>query len=136
MKVQAYLSFEGRCEEAIEFYKKAVGAQVETLTRFAESPDQSMIPPGAEQKVMHSELRIGETNIFATDGMCAGAAGFKGASIALIGLTEDEARRYYEALSEGGQAGMPLSRTFFSPAFGMLTDKFGVPWMVVAEDQA
>jgi PhnB protein len=133
MLIQPYLFFDGRCEEAVEFYKKTLGAKVEMLMRFSESPDPpapGMVPPGSENKVMHCHLRIGDSAILASDGHCQGKAAFQGFSLSITIPSEAEADRIFNALVEGGQVQMPLSKTFFSPRFGMLTDKFGVGWMV------
>jgi PhnB protein len=138
MKVQSYLSFEGRCEEAIGFYKKALGAEVNVLMRFKDSPDPSTCS-GVEdiaEKVMHACLRIGETDVMLSDGMCSGeraAAGFQGFSLALSAADAAEADRLFTAVGEGGQVQMPLGPTFFSPSFGVVTDRFGVSWMVVVQ---
>ncbi|MGB7075556.1 MAG: VOC family protein [Xanthobacteraceae bacterium] len=131
MKVQPYLSFAGRCDEAIEFYKKAIGAKVEMLMRFKEAPDQSMVSPGNADKVMHAALRAGDTMLLMSDGRCTGDANFHGIALALSVATEVDADRIFGALSEGGKVNMPLTKTFFSPRFGMLADKFGVGWMVL-----
>ena len=138
MKVQPYLFFDGRCEEAIEFYKRALGAEVLMLMRFRESPDPpppGMIPPGSEDKVMHACLRIGETEVMASDGRCGGRPAFQGVSLSLSVPSEAEADRLFNALGEGGQVQMPIGKTFFSPRFGMVADRFGVSWMVVATPQ-
>ena len=136
MLVQPYLSFNGRCEEAIEFYRKAVGAEVVMMMRFKESPEPpppGMVPPGSENKIMHSSLRIGDSTVMATDGGCQGDVNFQGFSLSLTVPSEAEADRVFAALAEGGQVRMPLTKTFFSPRFGMLADRFGVGWMVIAE---
>lgn len=134
MHLQPYLFFDGRCEEAMEFYRTALGAEVTRLLRFKDSPEPpqpGMIPPGAENKVMHASFRIGDTTVMASDGRCLGQATFKGFSLSLIVSDEAEAKRLYSALSDGGQVQMPLGKTFFSPAFGMVADRFGVSWMVL-----
>jgi PhnB protein len=135
MLVQPYLFFEGCCEEAIEFYKRAVGAEVLMLMRFRESPappPPGAIPPGSDDKVMHACLRIGETQVMASDGGCdAGARGFHGFSLSLSVADEAAADRIFAALAEGGEVRMPMGRTFFSPRFGMLTHRFRVGWMVI-----
>ncbi len=134
MQVQPYLFFEGRCEEALGFYRGALGAEVTALMRFRESPDPpppGMVPPGSEDKVMHASLRIGETEVMASDGRCAGQPMFRGVSLSLSVPSEAEADRLFAALAEGGQVQMPIGRTFFSPRFGMLADRFGVGWMVI-----
>ena len=132
MQVQPYLSFEGRCEEAIEFYKTAVGAEVEMLMRFKDHPEPrppEMTAPG--DKVMHAALRVGDTRLLASDGRCAGHGGFNGFSLTLSLEDDTDAARKFSALGEGGQVIMPLGKTFFASSFGMLTDRFGVTWMVL-----
>ena len=130
--IQPYLMFGGRCEEALEFYRSALGAQVDMLLRFSESPDPTppgMLPPGFENKVMHASFRIAGNVIMASDG-CEVGTQFKGFSLSISVATEAEADRYFAALSDGGQVQMPLTKTFWSPRFGMLTDRFGIAWMV------
>jgi PhnB protein len=134
MKVDPYLNFEGRCEEALEFYKKAVGAKVEMMMRCKEAPDPGQIKPGLEDKILHSSFKVGDSTIMATDGYNQNKTNFAGISLALSAKNESEAKRLFDALADGGQVKMQLTKTFFSPAFGMLADKFGVPWMVVARD--
>ena len=134
MQAQPYLFFDGRCEEAIEFYKSKLGAKVEMLMRFKDSPEPAqpgMVPPGAENKVMHSCFRIGDTAVMASDGRCMGKPSFQGFSLSITAPNEAEAERLFAALGEGGQVQMPLTKTFFSPRFGMVGDRFGVSWMVV-----
>jgi len=130
MLVQPYLNFDGRCDEALEFYKKAIGAKVGMLMRFKDAPDQCMISPGSENKVMHSSFQVGETTIMASDGRCTGRANFHGIALSITANSEAEADKLFGGLAEGGQVNMPLSKTFFSPKFGMLSDKFGVGWMI------
>jgi PhnB protein len=130
MQVQPYLSFEGRCEEAINFYKTAIGAEVIMMMRFKEAPDQSMMTPGIGEKIMHASLRIGDTAVSASDGRCMGKAIFQGISLSLTAGTDAEAKRLFDALSNGGQVQMPLAKTFFATSFGIVADKFGVAWMV------
>ena len=137
MTVQTYLFFEGRTEEAIEFYRSAVGATNVQLMRNKESPEPSppgMLPPGSENKIMHASFRIGDTLIMASDGRCQGKASFQGFSLALTAKSEAEAEKLFGALANGGQVQMPLTKTFFSPKFGMLNDRFGVAWMVLVDD--
>lgn len=133
MKVQPYLSFEGRCDEAIEFYKKAIGAKVEMLMRFKEAPDQSVTSPGNADKVMHAALRAGDAMLLMSDGRCTGSMNFHGIALALSVPADADAERVFGALSEGGRVNMPLQKTFFSSRFGMLADKFGVGWMVLVQ---
>ena len=131
MNVQAYLTFGGRCEEALEFYKKSLGAEVTALMRWKESPDAAMKPPpGYEEKIMHANFRIGETQLMADDGLGGKAAQFKGMTLAIEAADDAEAKRVFTALGQGGNVSMPLMKTFWTSSFGMLTDKFGVPWMV------
>ena len=133
-QVQPYLFFDGRCEEAIEFYKSALGAKVDMLMRFKDSPEpvpSSMCAPGSENKVMHSAFRIGDTLVMASDGMAGGKPEFKGFSLSVNAADEKEADRLFAALGKGGQVQMPLGKTFFSPRFGMVADRFGVGWMVI-----
>ncbi len=130
MQAQPYLFFDGRCEEAVEFYRKTLGAEVTMLMRFKDSPDPGMIPPGAEGKVMHASLRIGETTVLASDGRCLGRPTFEGFSLSLTVPDDAEAERLFAALLHGGQVQMPLTTTFFASRFGMLADRFGVSWMI------
>ncbi len=134
MQVQPYLFFDGSCEEAIEFYRTTLGAEVAMLMRFRDCPDPpapGMVPPGAENKVMHSELRIGDSTVMASDGRCQGKPDFQGFSLSLAAANEAEAHRLFAALAEGGQVRMPLAKTFFSPCFGIVADRFGVSWMII-----
>jgi PhnB protein len=134
MQVQPYLFFEGRCEEAVELYRRVLGAEVTMLMRFKDSPEPpapGMVPPGAGDKVMHMSLRIGETTIMASDGRCLGQPGFQGFSLSLSVPDIAEAERVFAALGDGGQVQMPLAKTFFSPRFGMVADRFGVSWMII-----
>lgn len=134
MQVQPYLSFNGRCEEALAFYKQAIGAEVLCMMRFKENPDPQYNPAGMEEKIMHSSFRIGDSQLMASDGMCTGqAAKFDGISLSLSAKSVDQAKKYFNALADGGQVQMPLTETFFSPGFGLVADKFGVTWMVVVE---
>lgn len=131
MQVQPYLNFDGRCEEAIEFYRKALGAEVAALMRFGESPEPCPgMPPGTEKKVMHSMFRVGETMVMASDCHCKGQPKFEGISLALSPKTVDAAEKLFKGLSDGGAVQLPLGKTFWSPAFGVVTDKFGVSWMI------
>lgn len=143
MAVQPYLFFDGKCEEALEFYKKALDAKVDMMMRFKENPE----PPkagdpgcaGPEQtaamaeKIMHASFKVGDALVMASDGMCQGKPAFQGVSLALTVKTEAEADKRFAALAEGGQVQMPLGKTFFSPKFGVVADKFGVSWMVIVD---
>jgi PhnB protein len=137
MQVQPYLFFDGRTEEAIEFYTKALGAKVEMVMRYKEAPEApppGMVPPGSENKVMHSSFRIGDTSVMASDGNCTGKPTFNGFSLSITVANEGEADRVFAALGDGGKVQMPLAKTFFSPKFGMVADRFGVAWMVIVHD--
>lgn len=131
MQVEPYLFFEGNCEEALEFYHQTLGAEVTALMRYQESPDPEMIRPGTENKVMHANLRIGNSTLMASDGLCGGHPVFRGFSLSLSLTNEAEAKRLFAALAEGGKVEMPLAKTFWSPCFGMVTDRFGVSWMII-----
>jgi PhnB protein len=133
MRVEPYLFFNGRCEEAVEFYKKALGAEVAMLMRFKDSPEPhapGMLPPGSENKVMHVSFRVGDTTVMASDGFCKGQTDFQGFSLSLTVPHEADADRIFGGLADGGQVQMPLGKTFWSPRFGMVTDRFGLGWMV------
>jgi PhnB protein len=129
--VQSYLFFDGRCEEALQYYRQALGAEVEMLMRFKDSPEPAQCGSGSGDKVMHASFRIGGTTVMASDGRCEGKPNFQGFALALSVPTEAEADRRFGALAKGGQVQMPLAKTFFSPRFGMVTDRFGVMWMVI-----
>ncbi|MEO8040580.1 MAG: VOC family protein [Betaproteobacteria bacterium] len=134
MLVQPYLFFEGRCEEAIDFYVRTLGAKVEMMMRFSESPEPvspGMVPPGSENKIMHASFRIGDTVVMGSDGGCSGKQTFGGFSLSLTVPNGAEAQSRFAALAEGGEIRMPLTKTFFSSHFGMLADRFGVGWMVM-----
>jgi PhnB protein len=131
MNVQSYLSFEGRAEEAIEFYKGAVDAKVDMMMRFKEAPEQSMVTPESRDKVMHAAIKIGDTQILLSDGQCTGKAAFSGIALALSADSPAEADKLFNALSKGGKVTMPMTETFFANRFGMCSDKFGVGWMVI-----
>jgi PhnB protein len=128
--VEPYLFFDGRCEEAIEFYRKTLGAEVAMLMRFKDSPDPTMCAPGTQDKVMHARLVIGQSVVLASDGRCTGRPNLAGFSLSLTVATVAEAERLFAVLADGGIVQMPLTKTFYSPSFGMLTDRFGVGWMV------
>lgn len=130
--LQPYLFFGGRCDEALEFYRTALGANVEFLMRYKESPEPpppGMLPAGFENKVMHATFHIGKNTLMASDG-CGDAINFNGFSLSLAVPTEAEAKQAFASLSDGGKVGMPLGKTFWSPCFGMVTDRFGLGWMI------
>jgi len=134
MQVQPYLFFDGRCEEALDFYKSTLGIKVEMLMRFRENPDApkpGACPPGAEDKVMHAAFRVGDSLVMASDGMAQGKPDFKGFALSIDAVNEAEADRWFAALGKGGKVLMPQAKTFFSPRFGMVADRFGVSWMVI-----
>lgn len=138
MQVFSYLFFDGKADEAIEFYRKALGAKVEGLMRFKEAPEQPDQCDGQvndPEKVMHANLKIGDTTVLLSDGRCAGHPKFEGFGLALTVRDDDEAKRLFSALSDGGQVQMPLAKTFFSSSFGMVADRYGVAWMVMVESK-
>jgi len=123
MQIQPYLFLDGRCEEALNFYRDAIGAQVQMLMRWKDCPDKRTMgttPP--DDKVMHASVRIGDSTILASDGQCSGETKPQGFALSLTAKDPAEAQRLFDALSKGGQVQMPLDKTFFSPAFGMLAD--------------
>ena len=134
MEIQPYLFFEGRCQEALDFYQEVLDAEVLYAMRFGESPEpppEGTLPPGFEDKIMHANVRVGETVFMASDGTCgATESGFRGFSLSISVPDEVTAERIFEALADGGKVELPLDSTFWSPCFGMLTDRFGVGWMV------
>jgi len=132
MQIQPYLFFEGRAEEALEFYKKSLGAKVEAVIRYKENPDPKHNPPNSADKVMHCNFRIGDTQVMASDGNCSGKPNFQGFSLTFNAKDEADAKRRFNALAEGGQVNLPLSETFFAKSFGMVADRFGLNWMVMA----
>jgi len=135
MQVQPYLFFDGRCEEALDFYKKTLGAKVEMMMRFKENPDKDKNPncmPSDDNKIMHAAFKVGDTMVMGSDGMAAGGKPeFKGFSLTVSAKDDAEAEKTFAALSDGGKVEMPLTKTFFSSKFGMLNDKFGIGWMVL-----
>jgi PhnB protein len=134
--VQPYLYFDGRSEEAIEFYRKAIDAEVTMLMRFKDSPEPpqpGMCPPNSGEKIMHASLKVGEGVILLSDGRCGGKANFSGFALALLLKDQTKVGRYFNALAENGQIIMPLAKTFFSPQFGMVADRFGVCWSLLAQ---
>jgi PhnB protein len=138
MNIQPYVFFDGRAEEAIEFYKKTLGAEVEIMMRFKQCPDPQpgSIPAGAEEKIMHASVKIGDSTVLMSDGHCSGTASFQGFSLT-IGVSNDaEAKKVFDALSAGGQVRMPLGKTFFASSFGIVADKFGMGWMIIASPAA
>jgi PhnB protein len=132
-QVQPYLFFDGRTEEALNFYKKALGAEVTFLMRFKESPDKTSCPaaPGSENKVMHATFRVGETMVMASDGRNEGKPKFEGFALSVSAASDQEAKKIFDALADGGKVQMPLAKTFFASSFGMVADRFGVGWMVI-----
>jgi len=133
VQIQPYLFFDGRCEEAVEFYTRKLGAKVEMMMRYKDSPEPpqpGMVPPGSENKVMHASFRVGDSTVLASDGRCLGKPNFQGFSLSLTVRDEAQADLLFTALSDGGQVQTPLTKRFFSPRFGMIADRFGVSWMV------
>ena len=133
MKVEPYLFFNGRCEEAIAFYKQALGAEVTYQARYSECPEPmpaGSVPPGFDNKIMHANLRVGNVQLMVSDGNSNAPAQFKGFSLSLEVSDATQAQRFFAALGQGGKVTMPIGKTFFSPCFGMVEDQFGVGWMV------
>lgn len=136
MQIQPYLFFDGRCEEAIEYYGRTLGAKVEMLMRFKDAPPQpagggGCAPAaGTENKVMHASVAIGATMLLMSDGRCEGKPNFQGFALSLQPKDDAEAKRLFAALSDGGQVQMPMDKTFFASSFGMVADRFGVAWMI------
>ena len=138
MKIQPYLFFEGRCGEALDFYRTALGAVVLGVMRYRDSPvppGDGMIPPGSLDKVMHASFRLGDTVVMCSDGHCSGQANFHGMSLSITLPDAEGAGRLFAALSEGGEVQMPLTQTFFAQSFGMVADRFGLSWMILAAPQ-
>lgn len=129
--VQPHLNFDGRCEEAIELYKKALGAEVVMLARYKDAPDKCMMPSGSEQKIMHARIKVGDSVLLVSDGRCENKEKFQGIFLSITVPSDVDVDRICKALSDGGQVTMPPAKTFFSSKFGMLQDKFGVGWMVL-----
>jgi PhnB protein len=137
MNVQPYLSFEGRAQEAMDFYKSALGATVDVVMHFKDAPPemQAQMSPESKDKVMHAAFHVGDTQIMATDGQCSGKGAFSGISLTLNAGSDAEAEKLFNALAQGGKVNMPMSETFFAHRFGMVADKFGVGWMVLNPKQ-
>ena len=129
--IEPYLFFDGRCEEAIEFYRRALGAELVMLMRFKDSPDPNMCGPAGGEKILHANFRVGGSTLLASDGRCEGKASFQGFSLSLTVPDEATATRYFEALAAGGRVQQPLMTTFFARRFGMVEDRFGVGWMIM-----
>ena len=138
MPVQPYLFFDGRCEEALDFYKRALGAEVTMLMRFKDSPEPPQadcVQPGNENKVMHASFKIGGSDVMASDGYCQGKPSFQWFALSVPAKDEPQAGTFFAALADGGQVQQPLTKTFFSPSFGMVADRFGVTWMVIVPQE-
>jgi PhnB protein len=136
MTIQPYLFFEGRADEAVAFYQKVFGAEVQMLMRYKDSPEpcpEGMIPPGSESKVMHMSMKIGDAVVMGSDGRCSGKPSFQGFSLSYAAKDTTDADRVFSALSDGGTVQMPMGKTFYSPRFGMVADRFGVSWMVIVQ---
>jgi PhnB protein len=133
MNIQPYLSLDGRSQEAIDFYKEAVGAKVEMVMHFKDAPPemQAQIKPGTQDKIMHACIKVGDTPVFLSDGSCNGNATFSGVTLTLNADSDADAEKLFAALGKNGQVQMPMNETFFATRFGMLADKFGVGWMIL-----
>ena len=138
MNIQPYLSFEGRAQEAIDYYKGVLGATVDVIMHFKDGPPemQAQMSPESKDKIMHAAIRVGDTQVLMSDGRCTGTASFSGVTLTLNAADAAEAEKLFGSLGKAGQVTMPLSETFFAHRFGMLADKFGVNWMVIAPKDA
>lgn len=139
MQVQPYLYFEGRAEEALGFYQKTLGAQVDVMMRMSEAPPEAQTPGqgcrgdiDTSNKILHASFRVGDTTVMASDGMCSGTANFQGFALTLTVADDAEAAQKFALLAEGGEVQMPVDKTFFASSFGMVKDRFGVLWIVIA----
>ena len=133
MTVQPYLFFNGRADEALAFYKTALGAESTMVMRFKENPGGTAVnPPGSDDKVMHMAFKVGDTLIMGSDGHTYGKTNFQGFALAITVDTVEKAKKMEAALLEGGSQGMPSGETFFAKYFAMVTDKFGMQWMLIA----
>ena len=135
MQIQPYLFFDGSCEQALQFYQRTLGAKVELMMRYKDNPEPpppGMVPPGYDDKVMHATVRIGDSTVMAADDCTGGSPKPQGYALSLNAADPAEAKRRFDALADGGEVTMPMQKTFWSPAFGMLRDRFGVHWMVTA----
>ncbi|HWQ38513.1 MAG TPA: VOC family protein [Burkholderiales bacterium] len=133
MRVEPYLFFEGTCRQAIDFYRRTLGAEVETIMRYKEAPETpppGMVPPGWDDKVMHASFLVGETRVMASDGKSPGPPAFNGFSLSIAVPDVVQGECLFNALADGGKVTMPFGKTFWSPGFGMVTDRFGVSWMI------
>ena len=138
MRVEPYLMLSGRCEEALAFYNQAVTAKTTMLMRFDENPDNNHpmpLPPDWGQKIMHSSMTVGDTTVMMSDGMSTEPVSFSGVSLSITADDEAQAKKLFDALAHGGKVFMPLGKTFWSPCFGVVSDKFGVSWMVGVDGQ-
>ena len=144
MRVEPYLFLDGRCEEALDFYREKLGAEVLMLMRFKDAPSDGGPPPegcepppaGTGDKVMHASFKLGGTTLMASDGNCGGHPRFEGVSLSLSVADDATAERVFAALADGGQVQVPLAPSFFATRFGMVADRFGVAWMVVTDSKA
>lgn len=130
MKVETHLSFEGQCEEALIYYQQQLNIEVSMLMRFADSPDPSLCPPGAENKIMHANFKLGETAFMASDGTCSGETSFSGFALSFNADSEAEGHRIFTAFAKEGSVGKPLHTSFWGGLYGEVTDKFGLTWMI------
>lgn len=126
-----YINFDGNCEDALNLYKKVLGAEVTMMMRFGDAPPAAGVTPGTEKKIMHAAFRIGESNLFASDGHCTGKTNLHGVALSVEAKDEAEAERIFNALADGGTVQTPLSKTFFAKSFGMVQDRFGLGFMIV-----
>jgi PhnB protein len=134
MSVQTYLQFNGRCEEALAYYRETLGAEVMEIIRFKDVPEAAAgAPAGTEDKVLHACFRVAGTHLMASDGMCGGDAAFAGFSLTLTSSTDEETERLFTSIAREGNVVMPLSPSFFSSQFGVVTDRYGLSWTFVTQ---
>lgn len=129
--LDSYLFFNGNCAEAMRFYERVLGGKMETMMTYGQSPQPEHCPAGSQDRIMHARLVLDGRALMASD-TPAGQPnpGMNGFSLSLNYSTADEGRRVFDALAAGGKVHMPMGKTFWAEAFGMLADRFGTPWMV------
>lgn len=139
MHVQTTLNFFGRTEQALEFYCRAVDAEILFLLRFRQSPDQSFARPGLENKIYHATFRVGSTVLMASDCGCTESPSgsvFAGFSLVLHAATREEAERFFARLCDDGHIEIPLTETCFATRYGIVVDQFGISWKIIVESAA
>lgn len=137
MNINPYLFFDGNCREAFEFYAKHLGAEIKAMLTTADTPMGEQVPAMQQGQIMHACIVIGDNLLMASDTNCGpNTTAYEKPRSFRVSLnvdTVEEAERIYQALAEGGNTDMPIEKTFFAERFGMLTDRFGIPWMINCE---